>query len=55
LHLSQSLCTAIVLLSWTTLSAQPAATAAWRDGSFHLNTARIVSARSEQSLPKAVT
>jgi hypothetical protein len=41
LHLSKSLCV-IVLLSWTTLYAQPAATTAWRDGTLHLNTARVV-------------
>ena len=43
MHLSKSLCTAIVLVSCTTLCAQPAVTTAWRDGSFHLNTARVVS------------
>lgn len=42
MYLSKALRAAIVLLVSTPLCAQPAATTAWRDGSFHLNTARVV-------------
>jgi alpha-L-fucosidase 2 len=43
LPLSKTLLAAILLLSAAPLCAQPPATTAWRDGTFHLNSARVVS------------
>ena len=42
MYLSKALRVAALLSISLPLSAQPAATTAWRDGSFHLNTARVV-------------